>query len=122
MINNNVGLYSGKLILEIIKDLLFFPVWWYSYGVFDLIKKLKEFLKNKQKSLALFVWIKNIFVPMYGQYDFAGHIISFLVRLFQIIFRSVFMLFWISLALFIVLFWLFLPFLVIYEIIFQVYL
>ncbi len=41
-----------------------------------------------QEFLGLDIWIKNLFKPMYGQRDIAGKIISFFMRLFQIIFRS----------------------------------
>ncbi len=33
------------------------------------------------------VWLKNLFVPMYGQKDAASFIISFVIRLIQIVFR-----------------------------------
>lgn len=122
MINNNIALYATKLALELLKDLFFFPLWWYSYGFFELVRKLVRFLGNKLKSLALIVWIKNIFVPMYGQYDFMGHVISFIVRFFQILIRSIIMTLWLCLAIAILLSWLLLPVLVIYEIIFQIYL
>ena len=122
MVNNNIGLYASKIILDLLKDIFFFPIWWYSYGVFEFTKNLFYFLKNKLKSLALIIWIKNIFVPMYGQYDFMGHVISFLVRLFQIIFRTIFMIFWLLLALTLLFLWLSLPLIVVYEIIFQTYL
>lgn len=100
-------------------DVLYFPVWWYSRGLINLILSLKNFLVDKQKALALSVWIKNIFKPMYAQYDWQGMLISFFIRLTQIIFRSVFMVFWLILALAVIIFWLLLPVLVVYEIIFQ---
>ncbi len=56
---------------------------------------------------------------MYAQYDWQGTLISFFVRLVQIIFRSIFMLFWLILSLAVIIFWIILPPLVVYEIIFQ---
>ncbi len=41
-----------------------------------------------QEFLGIDIWIKNLFKPMYGQNDIAGKIISFFMRIFQIIFRS----------------------------------
>jgi hypothetical protein len=119
---NNLGFYALKIFTDLAKDIFFFPLWWYSYGLVELIIKQKEFIKDKEKKLALIVWIKNIFIPMYGQYDLMGHIISFLVRFFQIIIRSFFMLFWLLFCLFVLLAWLILPFLVLYEIFFQLFL
>jgi hypothetical protein len=112
--------YSLKIITELILDILYFPAWWYSRGLVNLIFSVKNFLVDKQKSLALLVWIKNIFRPMYAQYDWAGMIISFFVRLVQIIFRSIFMIFWLMFGLAVIVFWIFFPILVIYEIIFQI--
>lgn len=106
---------SGELIWEII----FFPVWWYSLGALQTGKTLLDFLKNKERSLALFIWVKNIFTPMYGQDDLAGSLISFFVRVFQIIFRGALMIFWLAVALFLFIAWLALPILIVYEIFFQ---
>lgn len=119
MNDNNLSFYSVKILVEIIRDILYFPIWWYSRGLNNILKSLGNFLINKQKSLGLFVWIKNIFVPMYGQYDWQGILISFFVRLIQIIIRSIAMIFWIILAVLAICFWLLLPIFVIYEIIFQ---
>lgn len=119
MLTNSFIFYAGKIIVEMITDIIYFPLWWYSRGLLNLILGLKNFLADKQKSLALLVWVRNIFKPMYAQYDWQGILISFLVRLVQIIFRSIFMLFLAILALAVVIFWVLLPILVIYEIIFQ---
>ena len=119
MLSNSFGLYAGKILVDLIRDIIYFPLWWYSRGLKQIVIKLKNFLVNKERSLALFVWIKNIFRPMYAQYDWAGILISFFVRLFQIIVRGIFMLFWLALALLALGLWLILPVLAIYEIIFQ---
>ena len=120
MLINNLGLYAGKILVDLLKDILYFPLWWYSRGLKQLAIKLKNFLVNKERSLALFVWAKNIFRPMYAQYDWAGILISFFVRLFQITVRGIFMLGWLGLAILILCLWLILPVLAIYEIVFQV--
>ncbi len=113
--------YSAKLLGRTSKDILFFPVWWYSYGLFYLFLKLKKFLANREKGLSLWVWIKNLFQPMYGQNDWQGAIISFFIRLFQIIFRSIIFIFWFILVVFVFLIWILLPILTVYEIIYQIF-
>lgn len=40
------------------------------------------------KSMAVGVWVKNIFVPMFGQRDWQSRIISFVMRVVNIIGRS----------------------------------
>ena len=119
MLNNNLGLFSAKILAEIGRDLVFFPIWWYSQGLYLVVKKLLEFLKNQQKSLALWVWIKNIHRPMYGQKDWEGIMISVLMRVFQIILRSILMLFWVAVAVAVLAFWVLVPFVVIYQIYYQ---
>jgi len=119
MVINSFIFYGLKIIVELIRDVLYFPLWWYSRGLVNLIFGVKNFLVDKQRALALLVWVKNIFKPMYAQYDWQGMLISFFVRLAQIIFRSIFMLFWTILAVAVIIFWLLLPILVIYEITFQ---
>lgn len=119
MITNNFAMYSLKILGEIGRDFLYFPLWWYSRGLSLMVQKVWEFIQNRQRSLALFVWMKNIFKPMYGQYDWQGKLISFFIRLMQIIFRSFVMLFWIIGAVLFLVIWLILPIFVIYEIIFQ---
>lgn len=78
-----------KLILvDTILDALYFPVWWYSRGLVLALKWAGREIAGVQEFLGIDIWIKNLFRPMYGQRDIAGKIISFFMRLFQIIFRS----------------------------------
>ncbi|MEA3398402.1 MAG: hypothetical protein U9R06_01520 [Patescibacteria group bacterium] len=119
MITNNAALYGAKIFAEIGRDILFFPIWWYSKGLLLVGKKLVIFISNRQKSLGLLVWIKNIHRPMYQQYDWQGMLISFFMRLVMIFFRSLLMFFWLIIAIIIFIFWLLLPIIVIYEIVSQ---
>ncbi|MDP3043491.1 MAG: hypothetical protein Q8N21_03740 [bacterium] len=119
MLTNNFAVYGVKILAELARDIVFFPLWWYSKGLVQLLLKLKVFLKNREKSLALLVWIKNIHKPMYGQYDWQGMLISFFMRLFQIIVRGIAMLFWLVVAFVFFWIWVLLPLFVIYEIVYQ---
>lgn len=116
---NPLAIYGIKTILKLIREILYFPIWWYSRGLAKMLVVLKNFLRDKEKSLALFVWIKNIFRPMYAQTDWAGVLISFFMRLFQICARGFVMIFWLAAALAVFCFWLVLPVIVGYEIYFQ---
>jgi len=120
MLTNNFALYGGKIIVEIIWDIIRFPLWWYSRGLMEVSQGLLNFLRNREKALALFVWVKNIFKPMYAQRDWQGILISFFMRLIQIIIRGLIMVFWIFFSLAVLCFWLVLPLLVIYEILWQI--
>jgi hypothetical protein len=109
MLNHNFLTYSGKIIIQILGEILYFPVWWYSVGFGRLLKGSWRFWRDREKSLGFGIWLKNIFVPMYGQRDIASRIISFLVRLVQIIFRGLILVFWLTILLFLLVVWLAFP-------------
>ncbi|MCF7820410.1 MAG: hypothetical protein K9M44_02985 [Candidatus Pacebacteria bacterium] len=112
-------LKSTQLATQIIWEFLYFPIWWYSVGWWRFGRFLYAFLSWQQASLGFYTWLKNIFVPMYGQTDFAGRMISFLIRVVQIMARGLAMLILLLLALFLFIFWAALPLLVVYGILFQ---
>ena len=85
---HNAATYSVKIILKIVWDFVYFPLWWYGQGLVKTLKGVFNFWREQEASLGFLVWLKNLFVPMYGQHDFAGRAISFFIRLVQIIFRG----------------------------------
>ena len=109
MLNHNFLTYTGKIILQILGEILYFPVWWYSIGFVRAAKSVFRFWKVQEESLGFRVWLKNIFVPMYGQRDIASRIISFVMRLVQIIFRGIVLLLWLVLVVLALIFWLAFP-------------
>lgn len=120
MIKENLALRSVKFIFkDILFDVLSWPVWWYTTGVIKALKRMAATIYQGNQELALSVWVKNIFQPMFGQYDWQGRLISFFIRLFQIIFRSIAFMFWILMAFLGVVFWLVLPIAIVYEILFN---
>lgn len=116
---HNFLAYGGKIIAQVIGEILYFPFWWYSVGFGRLLKKVYNSWRDQEKSLGLSVWAKNIFVPMYGQYDIAGRLISFFVRSAQVIGRGLMMAVWSVLLLVFIVFWLALPFLIVMATTFQ---
>lgn len=119
MVKNNFAAYGVTIVLEILKDILYFPLWWYSMGLWNFVQGIVQFLKNREKGLGLSVWLKNIFKPMYGQHDWQGILISIFMRLVQIVFRSVLMLVYFLLAVLAFIVWVILPLLIVFEIIVQ---
>lgn len=57
-----------------------FPVWWYTDGFMKLFAWIGRELSYRWKAYAFAIWIRNIFVPMYGQYDWSGRLVSFVMR------------------------------------------
>lgn len=121
MIKTNFFTYSSAIILEFLGKILYFPVWWYSLGLIKRAKSLFYFIKDKEKDLGFSIWLSNIFVPMYGQKDFWGRIISFFVRFFQVLFRGIILLIYLLLAIIMLLFWLLIPLIIFFFLIFQIF-
>jgi len=121
VVSANTAGHLSIIFAEILGKILYFPVWWYTIGFFKRIKKSIKNIKDKEKSLGLSVWLKNILVPMYGQTDFSGRIISFFIRLFQIIFRSFILFFWIIIGLITIILWLAIPAMIVLALIFQIF-
>lgn len=121
MFQHNFLTYSGKIIFRIIGDIFYFPVWWYSVGFIRMLKGVWQFLIGQEQSLGFFIWLKNIFVPMYGQRDWGGRLISFFVRLVQIIFRGLVLMIWIVLSLIFIAVWLLGPILLTLALIWQIF-
>jgi hypothetical protein len=115
----SANITGSGIFSDILRDIVFFPIWWYSIGLIKACKKLAIFVAEKEKSLGLLVWIKNIFVPMYGQRDFQGKLISFFIRLVQIFFRSLILLVWVVLALIGFWIWFLSPIIIVYMLFLQ---
>ncbi len=98
-----------RVLLDAILDLLYFPLWWYTGGVVHSIRWCADFFRDGNRTLAPGLWLKNLFVPMFGQYDWQGRIISFFMRSVQLIFRSIALLFWFFICASLFLVWLILP-------------
>lgn len=103
-----------RIFLDTILDAMYFPFWWYSLGLARAARFCLSILSWGNRAFAPGLWFKNIFVPMYGQSDWQGRIISFIMRTVQIIARTVALLVWLLLCLFIFLIWLLLPVFVIW--------
>ncbi|MEI6835516.1 MAG: hypothetical protein WCK59_01665 [Candidatus Falkowbacteria bacterium] len=106
---HNSVTYTGKILTIILWDFLYFPLWWYSAGLVKTARGVLNFYKNQEAALGFLVWLKNILVPMYGQRDLAGRLVSFFVRLVQVIYRGLVMLVVIFLGLVFFIFYLILP-------------
>lgn len=113
--------YFGKILARVIWDFLYFPIWWYSAGLLKTLRGVGHFYHHQEVSLGFTIWLKNLFVPMYGQHDFAGRLISFVIRLVQIIYRGTAMLFVLVLGLIFIAFYISLPFLIFFGILKQLF-
>jgi len=98
-----------RLILEAFLDIFYFPIWWYGGGLKAAGLWCLRLLKSGKDWLSPDLWLRHIFTPMYGQYDFVGRVISFFMRLVQIIFRTYVLFLWFVFCLALFLIWLAIP-------------
>ncbi len=104
--NSGVLTQIGSFLGKLIGGILYFPVWWYGPGLAMVVLGVGRFWGRRQSSLGFFIWLKNIFVPMYGQRDFSGRVVSFIMRFFQVVFRGLLMFIYLVLGLAAIAVWL----------------
>jgi len=109
-----------SILLDLIWEILYFPLWWYGPGLKKVALYTLNSIRNTEHSLAVGIMFKNLFKPMFGQYDTQGRLISFLMRLILTISRFVL---FVVLAVFnflLIIFWLVLPGYVLWGILFNI--
>jgi hypothetical protein len=111
----SIGLFQ-QVLLQLLAEAVTGPVWWYVGGLKRVLQWMRDQAIRTWYQLAIGLWMRNIMVPMFGQYDWQGRIISFFIRLFQIVVRMigfVFALLWYTLL---VVVWCAVPLVVLYGI------
>jgi hypothetical protein len=98
-----------RILFDALLDIFYFPLWWYTGGIFHSLKWCTSFFLQGNQSLSPGLWFKNLLVPMYGQYDWQGRIISFIMRFVQFCARSVALIVWLVVCIFLFVIWLILP-------------
>jgi len=115
--NKNIVIRAFKsLFLDWIGEILYFPLWWYGKGLKAVVTHVVNSINNTLRDLALPLMMKNIFKPMFGQYDKQGRFISFIMRILMIFGRLIIFIFLLIIYLAILFFWLVLPIFVAYQI------
>ncbi len=85
----SAALVAQYVLRDGLKEFVLLPIWWYSTGLLLMLQWFAGSIKGSVRFFALDVWVKNLFVPMYGEESISGRLISFGVRLFMIIVRSI---------------------------------
>lgn len=94
MMSPSKQLIFRTLLRKGINEDLFWPVWWYSRGLSETALWLLHSVRNGVIFFGLDVWVKNWFVPMYGDESIAGKLISFGVRSAVIVVKGMGVLLW----------------------------
>ncbi|MFA6428140.1 MAG: hypothetical protein WCW02_01160 [Candidatus Buchananbacteria bacterium] len=104
------------VFVELIGEVLFFPVWWYSTGVKQAWTQCLRNTDEANDIIGLSIWLNNLFKPMFAQYDWQGRLISFFMRVVQIIFRAFAFFIWFIFIWSWLIIWLVLPIFIVYQI------
>ena len=81
----NIIVQAAKILLiDLIGELLYFPIWWYTQGLKRVVLYVFNSIRNTNKNLAVGLMFKSLGKPMFGQYDREGRLISFFFRFIPI--------------------------------------
>lgn len=103
------ALVLQRITLRFFFDIFYFPIWWYTKGLLHGFSFFRSAVREGNSNLVPWLWLRNIFVPMYGQYDWQGRIMSFLVRSANVLVRSIGLAIWVLVMFLILLIWIALP-------------
>lgn len=101
---------------DIIIDVLYFPVWWYSIGLVKAFTSCGNGIKESYHNFAIGILLRNMFKPMYGERSFSGRIISFFARILILLFRLIQFFIWAAVLLALPVLWVGAPVVIIYQI------
>lgn len=91
----------ARLILsELVSGVFSLPVWWYTRGLSLVSIWCRESIRNASQMFGIGVWVKNLFVPMYGETEWSGRLISFGIRAIMIVVRGLAVALWSVVAVF----------------------
>ncbi|OGH78448.1 MAG: hypothetical protein A2469_03090 [Candidatus Magasanikbacteria bacterium RIFOXYC2_FULL_40_16] len=105
-----------KIALDFLLHIVYFPLWWYTGGLKKAGLYCFDLLLLGNDYLAPDVWVKNIFVPMFGQTDWQGRLVSIFIRFVNIILRTFAFILWTAVVLMIFAVWLAWPVFIVYLI------
>lgn len=105
----------GQTLFEI----AWWPAWWYGHGFLRVSQWAIRQIREQEIRLGVSLWWRNLFTPMYGQYDWQGRIISFIVRFFNGILRSIAWFAWIVMCVLVGVAWLVIPIVIIFGVSYQ---
>ncbi len=94
---SKTGAVMRLLLIDIVGSVAWFPLWWYTLGLSHVAGHFLQSLRYRAQSYSLRIWMRNFFVPMYGQHDITGRLVSVFMRfvvlvgrVFALVFEAVF--------------------------------
>jgi hypothetical protein len=109
----------GGLLLDELRAILYFPVWWYSRGLLDLFGLGEKWFFECEMALGLNFYARNFLTPVFGQSN-AVAMLTYLWRFLVLIVKSIILLFFFCLLMILAIIWIIAPIFVIYQIILHI--
>lgn len=120
MVQKSITMKAVNFIVkDLLLDFLYWPIWWYTRGVVKAFNMMTDTIVQGNDELAIGIWMKNIFTPMFGDATWQGRLVSFFMRVVQIVGRIIAFLFWVLFAFIVFIVWFLIPIFVIYEFVFN---
>lgn len=94
MAQSTAGLAAKYFLGDLVGGIVLFPVWWYTRGLLLAAKGAAGAFASADRTIGFSVWLKNLFVPMYGETELSGRLVSFGVRSAVLAFRGIGVLAW----------------------------
>lgn len=110
-----------RLTIEFLFDFVYFPVWWYTTGAKKVFLYCVELVQRANSRLAPGLWLRYVMVPMFGQRDWQGRIVSFFMRVVNIIVREIMLMVWICFVLVLFTLWFVWPVFIVFMLIFSLF-
>ena len=118
MLGQNVFFVASRtFLIETLGDFLSFPVWWYTKGFVHIARNRIVGISSAADNLALRLLLLNIFKPMFGQYDRAGRVISFFMRIIILIGRLIYLAIYSLLQVALLLLWVAAPIVIVWRLV-----
>lgn len=115
-----MSLVIRRLLLDALLDIFATPVWWYTGGLKTVAHWWIYMVRRGNASLGVLLWLKNLFVPMFGQHDWQGRMISIFMRFVNLAGRGIVYVIWMTAVTALLLLWIAAPFLLFLGLVFTV--
>ncbi|MBI4414690.1 MAG: hypothetical protein HY566_00440 [Candidatus Kerfeldbacteria bacterium] len=86
---SSAALFLRFIFLDLVLDIVRFPAWWFSRGAVKAVQWYGRTLEDALDRLALKVLAQNLGRPMFGDYTREGRIISFFMRIIQLVISTI---------------------------------
>ena len=105
---------------DILWSVLYFPVWWYTVGAWNVLQMIGKELHGFARAYNLRILFRFLLTPMYGQNDIVGRLISLYVRLAHFLILSIWTLLYTIVLLIGFLLWILVPVVIVWNILFHI--